>query len=68
MIELHGTNSSVVCMNCCHSQPRLQFQRRLEQLNPDMVARADVIRPDGDVELSQEEVASFKVIHLQGSN
>ena len=60
-MELHGTNSTVICMRCSHSQPRIQFQRTLERLNPDMVARTDIIRPDGDVELSPEEVASFKV-------
>ena len=61
VVELHGTNSTVICMRCSHSQPRIQFQRTLERLNPDMVAKTDVIRPDGDVELSPEEVASFKV-------
>ena len=61
MIELHGTNSSVLCVSCCHTQSRLSFQRVLERLNPDMVARTDIIRPDGDVELSTEEVNNFKV-------
>jgi len=61
VVELHGTNSRVVCMSCSFSQPRQQFQRLLERLNPDMVAHTSTIRPDGDVELSQEEVAAFAV-------
>jgi len=63
VIELHGTNSTVTCMSCCHTQPRIQLQRLLEQLNPDMSEeiRNDNIRPDGDVELTEEQVASFKV-------
>ena len=44
-----------------HADSRLSFQRVLERLNPDMVARTDIIRPDGDVELSTEEVNNFKV-------
>ena len=61
VIELHGTNSKVVCMSCCFSQPRIQFQRSLEQVNPGMITKTDVIRPDGDVELTEEEVSSFVV-------
>lgn len=64
VIELHGTNSKVVCMSCCFSQPRIQFQRELERLNPSIIpkiARIDNIRPDGDVELTEEEVSSFVV-------
>ena len=44
-----------------NSDSRLSFQRVLERLNPDMVARTDIIRPDGDVELSAEEVNNFRV-------
>lgn len=61
MIELHGTNSLVICTSCSYSCPRITFQRRLEELNPDTVAWSSDIRPDGDVEMSEEEVASFSV-------
>jgi len=61
VVELHGTNSTVTCMSCSFTQPRLQLQRVLEQLNPSMVARTDIIRPDGDVELTSEEVSQFEV-------
>ena len=42
VIELHGTNSKVVCMSCSFSQPRIQFQRVLEQLNPTMITKVNV--------------------------
>jgi len=61
VIELHGTNSTVTCMSCSFTQPRLQLQRVLEELNPSMMAKSDIIRPDGDVELTDAEVSSFKV-------
>ena len=51
-------------MSCCFTQPRIQFQRELERLNPSIIpkiARIDNIRPDGDVELTEEEVSSFVV-------
>lgn len=59
--ELHGTNSIVTCMSCSYYLPRLTFQKTLEELNPFMTARCAEIRPDGDVELSEEEVANFTV-------
>ena len=61
VVELHGTNSTVTCMSCTFTQPRLQLQRVLEKLNPSMIAKSDIIRPDGDVELTADEVSRFQV-------
>jgi len=63
VVELHGTNSLVKCMTCSFSIPRMTFQRRLEELNPTMetLASEQMMKPDGDVELSPEEVANFRV-------
>ena len=38
------------------------FQRRLEELNPTMetLASEQMMKPDGDVELSPEEVENFR--------
>ena len=38
------------------------LQRRLEELNPTMetLASEQMMKPDGDVELSPEEVANFR--------
>jgi len=62
VVELHGTNSVVRCMTCNYSTPRMSFQHQLADSNPSMVDRGGHhIRPDGDVELSEEEVRNFKV-------
>jgi NAD-dependent deacetylase sirtuin 4 len=76
VVELHGTNSLVTCTTCTFTSPRIQFQetyndltgltksppqRRLEELNPDMRTWSQEIRPDGDVELSEDQVLGFKV-------
>jgi len=61
VVELHGTNSIVECMNCSLKIPRMAFQRLLEEVNAAMTPRCAEIRPDGDVELSAEEVANFRV-------
>ena len=54
VLELHGTNSMVVCMNCAFKVPRLKLQRDLEQLNPGFIpASGQNIRPDGDVQMTQ---------------
>jgi len=59
--ELHGTNSIVTCMSCSYYVPRMQFQLKLSEQNPTMIPRVADIRPDGDVELTEEEVRHFKV-------
>lgn len=61
VVELHGTNSMVTCMSCTYSGPRMTFQRRLESANPSWEAWSSEVKPDGDVELSAEQVAGFHV-------
>jgi len=62
VVELHGTNSLVTCMNCAFYMPRMSFQRTLAEANPTILPRTRVeLRPDGDVELSKEEVSTFRV-------
>lgn len=53
VIELHGTAFRVMCLNCDHKICRHELQRMFQDLNPSMIATAQMIRPDGDVELSQ---------------
>lgn len=52
VIELHGTGSTVMCLGCNRKVDRHDFQQVLTSLNPTMQKDTDVIRPDGDVELS----------------
>ncbi|XP_042224771.1 NAD-dependent protein deacylase Sirt4-like isoform X2 [Homarus americanus] len=59
--ELHGTAFNVICMSCNQTLPRHSFQTKLRDSNQHMSARYLEIRPDGDVELTQDEVNSFQV-------
>ncbi|XP_043289404.1 NAD-dependent protein deacylase Sirt4 isoform X2 [Venturia canescens] len=61
VIELHGTAYTVVCLGCNKKINRFDFQKILKHLNPTMIARTREIRPDGDVELTQEQVDDFVV-------
>lgn len=61
MIELHGTLSVVKCLQCSFEILRHSFQNVLTQLNPHlaMKPREELVRPDGDVEISPEDVDKF---------
>lgn len=59
IIELHGTAYKVMCLNCDNIIDRHDFQKVLDQLNPTIQAVTREIRPDGDVELSDEQVDEF---------
>jgi NAD-dependent SIR2 family protein deacetylase len=63
VIELHGSLSWVRCLACGQRTPRLDLDRRLRQANPDWAPGPDApVNPDGDVELADQQVASFRVV------
>ncbi|KAK7074069.1 NAD-dependent protein lipoamidase sirtuin-4, partial [Halocaridina rubra] len=59
--ELHGTAFDVMCMSCQKKVSRHSFQNRIRKMNPHMSVISQDIRPDGDVELTQEDVDQFRV-------
>ncbi|XP_012234272.1 NAD-dependent protein deacylase Sirt4-like [Linepithema humile] len=61
VIELHGTAFKVMCLNCDHKICRHKLQKIFQELNPSMTATTQMIRPDGDVELSQTQVEGFNI-------
>ncbi|XP_014607200.1 PREDICTED: NAD-dependent protein deacylase Sirt4 [Polistes canadensis] len=61
VIELHGTAFRVMCLNCDHKIERANFQNILKELNPLLNSHIEMIRPDGDVDLTQEETEGFIV-------
>jgi len=63
VIELHGTLSIVKCLNCSYEILRHTFQEVLTNLNPHIAKkpREELVRPDGDVELSPEDVDRFSL-------
>ncbi|MER7172866.1 NAD-dependent protein deacetylase [Streptomyces mesophilus] len=67
VIELHGSLSRVVCLDCGREDTRAALDRRLREANPgfERVAerhRAARVNPDGDVELPEEAVREFRVV------
>ena len=65
VVELHGSLAQVVCLRCGRTERRDSMQVRLEGLNPQVVSavvNADVqILPDGDADLPDALVESFKI-------
>jgi NAD+-dependent protein deacetylase sirtuin 4 len=62
LVELHGALRRAVCLRCRELLPRDQLQAALEQENPTFRADLAEQAPDGDAELSDERIASFRVI------
>jgi NAD-dependent SIR2 family protein deacetylase len=62
VIDLHGSLSRVICVDCGDTMSRGEMDRRLAEANGDFDARATAINPDGDVELSDDDVADFRVV------
>lgn len=59
VVELHGSAFRVICLHCSKIYTREYIQTLLEKLNPNIHETVDVIRPDGDVEISQEKIQGF---------
>jgi NAD-dependent SIR2 family protein deacetylase len=70
VVQLHGRNRLVVCLDCRHEFPREDVQERLATLNRGWLAAApwDVLRaddadfaPDGDAQLAPDLIDGFHV-------
>ena len=65
VVELHGTNAIVECINihCNYSVHRYSFQDTLRKLNPNLGIKPqeEILRPDGDVNLTVDEVNTFEL-------
>jgi NAD-dependent SIR2 family protein deacetylase len=59
VIELHGGLDLVVCLGCGTRESRLALDARLRAANPDFAATTTQINPDGDAELSDDELDGF---------
>jgi NAD-dependent SIR2 family protein deacetylase len=74
VVQLHGRNRVVVCLDCRGEFPREAMQERLATLNAGWLAAApwDRLRadeadfaPDGDAEVGKEVIADFRVPECQ---
>ncbi len=61
VVELHGALHEVICLECGALEARESLQRRLLALNPGWDRTAAELAPDGDAELSAEQVERFVV-------
>jgi NAD-dependent SIR2 family protein deacetylase len=70
VVQLHGRNRLVVCLECGAETPRAEMQERLADLNEDWLALAPWERldadeadfaPDGDAEVAESIVGGFRV-------
>ncbi|MEU6511102.1 NAD-dependent protein deacetylase [Streptomyces sp. NPDC046942] len=62
VVELHGSLDRVVCLSCGAFSPRRELARRLEETNAGFEPVAGGINPDGDADLTDEQVGDFRVV------
>ncbi|WP_298182612.1 NAD-dependent protein deacetylase [Saccharomonospora sp.] len=62
VIELHGSLSRVVCLDCGEISSRRFLEQRLREATPDFRAGATRLNPDGDVDLPEEVVREFRIV------
>ncbi|MFC9926579.1 NAD-dependent protein deacetylase [Streptomyces sp. NPDC127190] len=62
IVELHGSLDRVVCLSCGTVSPRRELARRLEEANPGFAPVAAGINPDGDADLTDDQVGDFRVM------
>ncbi|MFB6833701.1 NAD-dependent protein deacetylase [Streptomyces hydrogenans] len=62
VVELHGGLDRVVCLSCGDMSARRELARRLEEANPGFDPVPAAVNPDGDADLTDEQVADFHVV------
>jgi NAD-dependent SIR2 family protein deacetylase len=65
VIELHGSLGRVICLGCGETSSREELDARLRAANPHFAARVTAINPDGDVDLSDDELAGFQTVECE---
>ncbi|MBQ1089359.1 NAD-dependent protein deacetylase [Streptomyces sp. B93] len=61
-VELHGSLERVVCLSCGALSPRRELAVRLAEANRGFAPVAAGINPDGDADLTDEQVGDFRVL------
>ncbi|MFF7934348.1 NAD-dependent protein deacetylase [Streptomyces sp. NPDC007940] len=62
VVELHGSLARVRCLACDDVTSRRDLAVRLEEANAAFAPVAAEINPDGDADLSDDQVADFRVL------
>ena len=61
VIDLHGRLDRVICLDCCVTFSRHDFQQRLESLNQLDTDADGLVRPDGDVNLAVDMPVEYLI-------
>jgi NAD-dependent SIR2 family protein deacetylase len=61
VMELHGDLRAVVCLACGARSRRAALDERMRALNPNFHPDGRELRPDGDVDLDEADVAGFVI-------
>jgi NAD-dependent SIR2 family protein deacetylase len=61
VVELHGSLGRLRCMGCNRSEARTGFQERLLAHNSEFTGWNATTAPDGDAEVTDEQLQSFRV-------
>ncbi|MEW2175140.1 NAD-dependent protein deacetylase [Streptomyces sp. NPDC005406] len=62
VVELHGSLDRVVCLSCRTLSPRRELAARLEEANAGFEPVATALNPDGDADLTDDQVGDFRVV------
>ncbi len=62
VVELHGSLDRVVCLTCGRTGSRRDLARRLEEANAGFAPASSRLNPDGDADLTDEQVGDFSVV------
>ncbi|MEV7446213.1 NAD-dependent protein deacetylase [Streptomyces sp. NPDC091204] len=62
VVELHGGLDRVVCLSCGVFGSRRELARRLRDANAGFAPMAARLNPDGDADLTDEQVGEFRVV------
>jgi NAD-dependent SIR2 family protein deacetylase len=69
VIDLHGRLDRVMCLGCGSLRSRHEVQQRLADANPTWRPAVTAVNPDGDADLTEEEVHAFREVtceHCEG--
>ncbi len=66
VVELHGSLDRVICLDCGQTSSRAALDARLRLANPAFDGAIGRLNPDGDVELAEEAVRSFRLVACGG--
>ncbi|MGW1819157.1 NAD-dependent protein deacetylase [Streptomyces sp. NPDC002125] len=62
VVDIHGSLDRVVCLSCGAVSPRRELAGRLEVANAGFGPVDAAINPDGDADLTDEQVGEFQVL------